>query len=204
MNNTNDILDNQYTSNFLTVNDETVCSFDDIQPFFDDQSRMISKLLVTLGGYSSSKNKHFQLPRRNKVLRSWLVSSMISVSFAVFFGGVLSNYAYDTAFLVLSLCIEAVFVYLSVKSVSTVIYIMRHNPATSSLDRMLDCLDGAEQRLPVLSNPFADSDSMLRTIFLSVAASFAFLFVFTSPYTGAVNDIESKLHLVYILDNLNT
>ena len=204
MNNTNDLLDNQHSPNFQAVNEGAVCSFDDIQPFFDDQSRMISKLLVTLGDDSSPKNKHFPLPRRHKVLRSWLISSMISVSFAVFWGAVLSNHAYDTAFLVLSLCIEAAFVYLSVKSVSTVIYIMRHNPATSSLDRMLDCLDGAESRLSVPTNPFADSDSMLRTIFLSVAASFAFLFVFTSSYTGALNDTESRLHLMYILDNLNT
>ena len=204
MNNTNDILDTQHSSNSRTVNDESVCSFDDIQPFFDDQSRVISKLLITLGNDSSPKSKHIQHPRRYKFLRSWLISSIISVSFAVFWGATLSNYVYDTAFLILSLCIEAAFVYISIKSIAMVIYIIRHNPATSSLDRMLDCLDVTGSRLSVLTNPYSDSDSMLRTILLSIAASFAFLIVFNAPYTGTVHDTESKWQLMYIIDNLNT
>ena len=123
----------------MKINNNTcddIPSFDDLQPFFDEQSRRLDAILDHPEAQPKSLNRSHANTARIRLLRAWGIFASICLAISVYWGIALWSHNFDIYYRVFTLVLEAIFISLTIDSASTAISLLRHNPADVSFDRM--------------------------------------------------------------------
>lgn len=112
-------------------------SFDDLQALFDEQDRHLSAILARPDAHPRTLNPTHAGTLRRRMVREWAAIAIICIAFAIGWGIALWHYNYDIYFLVFNLFLEAVYIGFATYAILSCRSILRHNPDSTSFDRML-------------------------------------------------------------------
>lgn len=197
--------------------------FDDLQPFFDEQSRHLSTLLSHPSAQLTTLNFRHALTFRRQMLRCWLPLAIFSISVSVIWAFNLWNYNYDRAYIFYNIIAEIILTVAAVHASVIAIAILLHHPARSSFDSMLRFArffnmqpqqsslanQPRQAKRPRTLQPSMPNRHVAITYFSRVACLCGIL-VFTlfaivctpSPYTAPAPDQLSTEHLNNFINNI--
>lgn len=151
-------------------------SFDDLQPYFDEQARRIAAILDSPEVKPLTINMSAATTKHRRILRAWRVSALFFLAVSIYWGVALWHLADDTYLRIFSVILEAVFLVISIRSIFTVISILRCSPHRRRDTRA--CLR------PVKSGSRSFVVNLERFVSLGVAASSVILLVSCTTTIG--------------------
>lgn len=194
----NNIPDNPATA--AELHDDGIPSFDDLQPFFDEQSRRIAAVVDRPEARPRNiANANATSPRRRSI-RRWCLFAVLFLAASVYWGIDLWRHDFDIYYNTYKLFLEGLFIFLFAKSVETIIYIYRHNPAKAN-----------PLRMALYKNPQQRLFNLKRIAYVGVVTSFMVFFFSNASIVGdgytmtqaSDNRIETIHDIQFTLSKMN-
>lgn len=128
-------------SDFDEIEDDPL--FSELQTLWDEQAAFIDRAIALSDATrkeASPKASHPYVPIRQRMLAAFGVLSVVAVAAAVYWGILIPALAYTTLFLVVSLTIEAIYIFLAAQCLCQTVSLIVLDPARVGLLRMSRCI----------------------------------------------------------------
>ena len=175
-------------------------SFNDLQPCFDEQLQRIEAIVNRPEAQPPSiAFANIRSPHRRSI-RRWCLFAVLFLAASVYWGIDLWRHDFDIYYNTYKLFLEGLFIFLFAKSVETIIYIYRHNPAKAN-----------PLRMALYKNPQQRLFNLKRIAYVGVATSFMVFFFSNASIVGdgytmtqaSDNRIETIHDIQFTLSKMN-
>ena len=151
-------------------------SFEDLQPYFDEQASRIADIIDSMGGRPPAINLSAATTNRRRALRAWGVLSLFFLVVSIYWGIALWHLVDDIYVRIFSIFLEVVFIVIATKAIVTIISILRRSPYR--------CRDTRGRFLMTRYSPHSLGASLLSNATIGFAASIFLVIISATTTVG--------------------